>query len=141
MVAFAKTTANTAIAITMRIAFTTECLALSRSLGILVIDEDAKRVGIANDSPEFIPTLIARLGEESVENGLAQHLLARYVAEGPTPSASAREWESWWNENRPYLFFSDTGGFRWFVDPLAKERNVITTSLRGRDRASLPRLK
>lgn len=105
--------------------------------GKFVIDEDARRVGVANDSPEFIPTLIARLGEDSGENGLAQQLLARYVAEGPTTDSSARVWESWWNENQPYLFFSDTGSFRWFVDPLAKSRQIPTKELRGPLRATL----
>ena len=56
---------------------------------------------------------------------------------GPAAEAPAEKWRSWWKENKPYLFFSDTGGFRWYVDPLAKARGVSTAQLRGPARAKL----
>jgi hypothetical protein len=48
------------------------------------------------------------------------------------------EWQAWWETNRDYLFFTDTGGFVWQVDLLAKKRGVPTGSLRGSKRASKP---
>lgn len=105
--------------------------------GKFMIDKDVTQFGIAADSPDFVPALFALLGTDSVDSGIGRQLLARYVADGPAPNASAREWESWWNENRDYLFFSDTSGFRWFVDPLAKKRKIPTDRLRGPLRATM----
>ena len=39
-------------------------------------------------------------------------------------------------ENRPYLFFSDQGDYRWYVDTLARKRGIPSQDLRGPARAS-----
>jgi hypothetical protein len=65
-------------------------------------------------------------------------LLDRYAPDGPGGRGSREEWTAWHLENQPYLFFSDTGGYRWYIDPLAKARKVPTAKLRGSDRASRP---
>jgi hypothetical protein len=60
------------------------------------------------------------------------------VAGGPGQSGTAEDWQAWWNENQSYLFFSDTGGFVWQIDPLSKKRGVQTQNLRGIARATKP---
>lgn len=105
--------------------------------GKLVVDEDARASGIPLDGAEFIPKMIASLragGEAAVR---ARRLLERHVAEGPGKDAAADVWESWWLSNRPYLFYCDSGGYRWYVDPLAKKRGMPTSSLRGWARATI----
>ncbi len=66
----------------------------------------------------------------------ARALLARYVPEGPGGDANADAWTKWIGANRPFVFFSDVGGFRWFVDALAKARGVPSASLRGAARVA-----
>ena len=104
--------------------------------GKFVVDEQAKRIGIPPEGLEFIPSVIARLKKTSAEKKLGQELLRRYVPSGPGEDASPSEWQAWWNENRRFLFFSDTGGFRWYVDPLAKRRGIPTREHRGKARAN-----
>jgi hypothetical protein len=64
--------------------------------------------------------------------------MQRYVPIGPGIDAPRELWESWLKDNRRYLFFSDAGGYRWYIDPLAKRRGVPTDTLRGAARATLP---
>jgi hypothetical protein len=99
--------------------------------GKFVIDEVARRFGTAPDSSAFIPAAVERLAESD-----ARELLSRYVPLGPGVDATAGDWRAWYRENEPYLFFSDSGGFRWYVDPLAKKRRTASSELRGMDRAS-----
>ena len=68
----------------------------------------------------------------------AIHLLARYAPADTAKLDSAAVWDQWYNENRPYLFFSDQGDYRWYVDPLAKKRGIPSKDLRGPARASPP---
>jgi hypothetical protein len=103
------------------------------SRGKFVLDEEARRFGIAPDSPEFIAAAIARFDEKGVLG-----LLKRYVPCGPADDASPHDWRRWHSENQPYLIFSDSGGFRWYVDQLARQRQVPTIHLRGTARASAP---
>jgi hypothetical protein len=58
------------------------------------------------------------------------------VPEGPGGSADAAAWKKWWSEHRDYVFFTERGGYRWHVDPVAKKRGVPSASLRGEARAS-----
>jgi hypothetical protein len=101
----------------------------------LVLDEDAKALGIAYDRPEMFDQALARLGEGKEPALRAGALLARYVPEGPGAAADAGAWREWLEENRPYLFYSEWSGYRWYVDPLAKERGIATGELSGRSRA------
>jgi hypothetical protein len=106
--------------------------------GKFVIDDEAETLGIAPDAEAFIPAAIADWsGSDDPENP-AKKLLYRYVQGGPDPSSQVEDWKDWWEANRSYLFFTDTGGFVWQVDRLAKKRGVPTGSLRGSDRASKP---
>lgn len=106
------------------------------SSGKLVIDEDARAMGTALDSGDFIPKLIAGLRAGGEPAARARRVIERHVAEGPGKGAPAGAWESWWSSNQPYLFFCDSGDYRWYIDPLAKKRGVPASSLRGPARAT-----
>lgn len=101
---------------------------------LLEVDADAKALNVVFDSPDFFPKAIAALHDEKTKSS-AGDLLADYAPEGPGPFASADLWEKWWKENAPYLFYSELGGYHWYVDPLAKKRGVPSKELRGPLRA------
>ena len=109
----------------------------SDSRGKFVVDEDAQTFGIPIDSEEFIPSAIEAWRARGEQATLPHDLLKQYVAEGPEVD-SFEAWLEWWNSNRPYLFFSDTAGCQWLIDPLAKKRQAPTSDLRGEARATLP---
>jgi hypothetical protein len=104
--------------------------------GKLEIDEEAKAFGIPPSRAEFFDRAIAALRGTDGGAGVARRLLERYVPGGPGPKASADAWSAWWDENRRFLFFSDVGGYRWYIDPLARRRGMETARLRGPERAS-----
>ncbi len=106
--------------------------------GTLMIDEEARSFGEGPAGPAFLDKAIRALGDRGDQEDLARKLLERYAPDGPGGSGSRNEWTAWHRENRPYLFFSDSGGYRWYVDPLAKARKIPTEKLRGGDRASRP---
>jgi len=98
----------------------------------LEVDVEAKSLGVPFDSSEFLPKTIAALREENTKT-IAATLLARYVADGPGNDPAA--WDAWWRENAPYVFYSELGCYRWYIDPLAKKRGIPTKDLRGPARA------
>jgi hypothetical protein len=106
--------------------------------GKFVVDEEAEKFGVIPDSDTFIPTAIDAWSESGDPNCLGRRLLLRYIVGGPGEDGTVDEWRRWWVENRAYVFFSDTGGFAWRIDPLAKKRDVPTQRLRGSARASKP---
>ena len=65
-----------------------------------------------------------------------RRLLNRYAPDGPEAVAPLEKWQLWWKENAPYLFFTDFGGYKWMIDPLAKKRGIPTAQLRGAARAT-----
>jgi hypothetical protein len=105
--------------------------------GLLELDEDLQALKVPSDDLRFFEVTIGCLERRSLEAIRARRVLARYAPGGPEEKASGNAWRRWWNENRPYLFFNDAGGFRWYVDPLAKRRGVPTGKLRGPARASV----
>ncbi|MBW3600955.1 MAG: hypothetical protein KY475_27275, partial [Planctomycetes bacterium] len=109
--------------------------------GKFVIDEEAEAFGIAPDSDGFIPAAIGAWSESDDPEPLAMKLLYRYVKGGPSPSSPVDQWKDWWEDNRSYLFFTDTGGFVWQVDLLAKKCDAPTQNLRGIARASKPPIR
>jgi hypothetical protein len=100
----------------------------------LEIDTEARSLGVPFDEPDFLPKTIAAMHDEKTK-GFASILLARYAPEGPGATADAAAWEGWWSENSPYLFYSELGCYRWYIDSLAKSRGIPTASLRGPARA------
>ncbi|MBI3819376.1 MAG: hypothetical protein HY286_11835 [Planctomycetes bacterium] len=104
----------------------------------LTIDEDVKVFGIGFDSREFITKAIVALESADGPTKLrAARLLDRYVDDGPHPTQKSNKdaWTKWYEENAPALFFSEVCGYKWLVDPLAKERKISTAELRGSKRA------
>src|SRR5262249_11483500 len=108
--------------------------------GTLMLDEEARDFGTSAADPAFFDKAIRALVDTGDRGDLARKLLGRYAPEGPGEESSRDKWIAWHAENRAYLFFSDTGGYRWYVDPLAKARKIPTEKLRGSDRASRPAL-
>lgn len=107
--------------------------------GKLAVDEEAKEFGTPPNWDTFLENAIAELRRSN--NARVRRLLARYAPDGPGADAAAGAWQSWWQENKPYLFFSDGGGYQWYLDPLAKRRSIPTAELRGPARADTPRTK
>jgi hypothetical protein len=104
--------------------------------GKLALDEEARSFGPGPATAEFLARAISALRQGGDRAELAGRLLERHVPAGPANRRSADDWAAWRAENEPYLFFSDTGGYRWHVDPLAKARGVPTADLRGAARAT-----
>jgi hypothetical protein len=109
--------------------------------GGLMLDEEARDFGTGPADPAFFDKAIGALGDPGDRAELAGKLLGRYAPDGPREESSRGEWTAWHAEHRPYLFFSDTGGYRWYVDPLARARKIPTEKLRGSDRASRPAIE
>ena len=105
--------------------------------GKLVIDPDLAVWSVANDNPQLITRCVEGLRQGGEEAKRARRLLGRYVPCGPSGEASSEEWAKWHEEHGPYVFFTDLGGYRWYVDPLAKARGVPTKDLRGPARADV----
>ena len=105
--------------------------------GRLLVDANAKEFGITFDNPDFFPKALARLGDPA-SAAKAHELLRRYAPESPA-TGSAAEWTRWWETNRSYLFYSEAGSYRWYIDPLAKRRGIPSDKLRGPARATTMR--
>jgi hypothetical protein len=102
---------------------------------LLEIDAEAKSLGVPFDAPDFLPKTIAALHDEKAKT-VASALLARYVNDPPANNPGA--WDNWWKDNGPYVFYSELGCYRWYIDPLAKKRGIPTKDLRGPARADKP---
>jgi hypothetical protein len=103
----------------------------------LEVDADAQTLGARLGKPAFFETTLAALRQDN-NRARALGLLGRYVPEGPGVKASVEDWQNWLEQNQRYLFFSDAGGYRYYVDPLAKKRAIPTAQLRGPARATPP---
>jgi hypothetical protein len=108
--------------------------------GKLDIDGDLQSLHVAADRPEFFEKMFVLLADAGRQE-TARRVLKRYVPDGPRFDASVQQWRAWWKENQPYAFFTDRGGYRWMIDPLAKKRAIPTAKLRGSARATLPGVK
>ncbi len=89
----------------------------------------AWRVG--NRDVAMLDRCVQALRAGGDEAARAQQVLMRYVPEGPGEEATVDAWSDWVAAHAAFVFFSDVGGYRWFVDPLAKARGVPTAELRG----------
>lgn len=78
----------------------------------LTIDEDAKRLGIANNDIALIDKAI-QLWEKREDVACAKRLLERYTL---MDFSTAAEWRRWLEENRERLFFSESAGWKWIVN-------------------------
>ena len=98
--------------------------------GLLTVDRDAQAMertrACASSSAGPSPTW----GGPQAKAERARRMLARYAPEGPGALATPKEWGDWLKANADYLFFGEAGGYRWYLDPLAKARGVPTARLR-----------
>lgn len=90
---------------------------VNRDRGSFEVDADLVALQLSNRKPEFLDRLVAML-EKDPADPRARRLADRYV--GGQAAKNAMTLRAWIHENRPYLFFSDVGGFRWRVDTNAK---------------------
>jgi hypothetical protein len=104
--------------------------------GLLRVDEDAQGMQLNPGHHEFFDRAIAELSRPGKEAERARRMLQRYAPEGLGRTTTAQAWAYWWKANADYLFFGEAGGYRWYLDPLAKARGVPTARLRGPARAS-----
>ncbi len=102
--------------------------------GKLLVDTNAKALAIVFDAPGFFTNASAKLADPATAPQ-ARALLCRYAPEGPL-DGSPEQWTQWWQTNRPYLFYSLYGGYRWYLDPLAQHRAIPSDKLRGAARAT-----
>jgi hypothetical protein len=107
--------------------------------GKLVLDADLVALGVGSDNPTFFTQALARLESPMLTDEAragALRALARYAPSGACKEATPRAWSAWYDNNAPYLFFSESGWCRWYVDPLAKARGIASKDLRGPSRAT-----
>lgn len=76
-----------------------------------IVDEDVKSLGLSNRTVELLDRCITML-EQNERPELAQTILRRYTSER---FDSPDDWRAWFDEHRDRLFFSDVGGYRFFV--------------------------
>src|SRR5262249_40430140 len=96
----------------------------------------AQRMKLNPGRREFLDRAIAELGRSGEDAERARRMVVRYAPEGPGPEAKPGDWAAWWQTNAEYSFFGESGGYRWYLDPVAKSRGVPPASLRGPARAS-----
>ncbi len=93
----------------------------------VIVDEDLAKLKLSNRKPEFLDWLTDALTKDP-SNTLALDLAKRYLGDDGRDAATALNWI---RTNRQRAFFSDQGGYRWYVDTNAKKaaRRVGTRSL------------
>jgi hypothetical protein len=85
----------------------------SSRLRRFLVDEDVKSLGLSNRHVDLLDKCVSML-EQDDNSELALRLLKRYTQED---FVTANKWRAWLNENHSHLFFSDVGGFKFFVAP------------------------
>ncbi|MBK8098703.1 MAG: hypothetical protein IPK26_16445 [Planctomycetes bacterium] len=77
------------------------------------VDADLAAARISNRKREFFDFVLGRL-QKDASDAVAVKLLQRYAPDAKTEVAALRVWLT---EAGDQLFFSDVGGYRWFVAP------------------------
>jgi hypothetical protein len=65
-----------------------------------------------------VPKLLERL-EKNPADELSARLAQRYLA--VAPSIEPTKLRAWYEENKPFVFFSDRAGYVWLVDETGKK--------------------
>jgi len=107
---------------------------------LLEIDSDLKAIGVTFDDPTFPDTVVHLLGGTPEQRARGRLLASRYLPDLVKTDAAVPEGDSataWLAENHAYLFASDSGDYRWYIDPLAKKRQIPWRELLGSRRADL----
>jgi hypothetical protein len=107
---------------------------------LLEVDAELREWNVGNRDAALFARCEQALAAGGDDAARARRLLARYVPDGPGADAAAAAWTSWLARHRDALFFSDVGGYRWYVDALALARGTPSQDLRGTQRvAKAPR--
>lgn len=94
----------------------------------LVVDEFAKQLKLPNHKLSFYERCVQNL-KEGKDKARSLEALIQYT--GKTDMGDSPEkWETWFKENRDYLFFTDCWGFQLKADEQAKALKKPTTELR-----------
>ncbi|AYL93882.1 protein-disulfide reductase DsbD domain-containing protein [Mucilaginibacter celer] len=93
----------------------------------LQVDEDAKKLGISNRKVELLEKCISML-EKGDDAALAQRVLERYTTE---KFGSATEWRNWLNKNKPNLYYTEAGGFKFMVNTYKTETAAVAAPVSG----------
>ena len=84
--------------------------------GKLVVDEQAKSLGIANNDPAILDACI-RILEKGGDKQLASDVLHRYTNED---FSKAKEWRKWFEQNKGRFYFSEYHGYKFIVDTYSR---------------------
>ena len=92
---------------------------------VLLIDNELKSLDLnSNRETEILERLISLLEDEKHAD-TARLLLARYTNES---FQKAEQWKSWFENNKDRIFFSDVGGFKFFIVPKGYIENKTSTA-------------
>jgi hypothetical protein len=110
----------------------------------LDVDATLRGWGTANRDVAMLDRCVQALRAGGDDAARARAVLARYVPDGPGATGAAADdaeaWARWVEAHRSFVFFSDVGGYRWYVDALALARGTPSQDLRGTQRvAKAPR--
>ena len=95
--------------------------------GKLTIDSVAQSLDLSTSEHSFFEKAASLLDQEDEDSKKVRELLQRYAPDGPNANNSqGKDWLGWHKANSKFLFFSDAGGYRWYIDRLAKKRGVST---------------
>lgn len=90
------------------------------------VDDDLVAIGVSNRKPELLDWLLQALAANP-DDARALRLARRYLGEHGKDAATVRAFV---DENREFLFFSDTAGYRWLVDENARRAAAKPSVLR-----------
>jgi hypothetical protein len=100
----------------------------------LEFNQDLRAIKTPFDEEAFLDAVARLLDGPPSDQSCAARLIACYLPDFTGP-VSSRQFREWLGQNRPYLFASDSGDYRWYIDPLARKRKIPSTQLRGVRRA------
>lgn len=105
----------------------------------LVIDEEVRSLGIANNDKRMLETCISML-EKGEDVELATTILNRYtLCRFSTPA----EWRKWFDTYNDKMFFTEAGGWLWLINTMDKSvpGNDYSVLKEDTEEAKLPEIK
>jgi hypothetical protein len=81
---------------------------------VFLIDNELKSLGIKSNRQIGTLEKLISLLEDEKKADTARLLLARYTTES---FQKAEQWRSWFESNKDRIFFSDVGGYKFFIIP------------------------
>ncbi|MCM1077100.1 MAG: hypothetical protein NC411_07045 [Bacteroides sp.] len=79
----------------------------------LMIDQEARALGIANNDIRLLDKAVEMLEAGGDDAAVGKTLLERYTL---CRFATPAEWKAWLNANRDRMFFTESGGWLWLVN-------------------------